>query len=206
MKAFNLGSSGNVISRNEFLISNPSNINVTAYGVVNATDLYVTIVNKTFQSVGSHSAEVSIPAPTGFTVENAKYIVLSAGPVPGSFGDASILGACLGGAEIPNDGSSWAGTWTPLPVTGGGVSLVVSSLTGVIIDLQNYPQLSLGSPALDTNGVHLSAFAPAGSNVVVQASLNLIQWMPAYTNIGSFTFADPIETNAPCRFYRLMMP
>ena len=48
MKAFALGGSGNVILPGQFAISNPSNINVAAYGVVNSTNLYVTMVNKTF--------------------------------------------------------------------------------------------------------------------------------------------------------------
>ena len=173
MKAFTLGGSGQVINPAQLLINNPSNANVTAYGVVNSSDLYVTIVNKTFQTVGSHLVNVTIPPPTGFNVQNAQYIVLSGGSTPGSSGDATQDGACLGGAEIPNDGSSWAGTWTPLPVSVGRVSLPVQPTTGVIIDLQNYvpgvPILSLGSPSLDANGIHLSVTAPPGSNVVVQA-------------------------------------
>jgi hypothetical protein len=138
MKAFNLGSDGNVIYTSKFLISNPGNINVTAYGVVNSTDLYVTIVNKTFNTVGSRAAQVSIPAPAGFTVQHAQYIVLSGGPTAGSSGNATMFGACLGGAEIPNDGSDWAGTWTNLSVTNGGTSLLVQPTTAVVIDLQDY--------------------------------------------------------------------
>lgn len=138
MKAFNLGSSGNVISTSKFLVKNPGNINVTAYGVVNTNDLYVTIVNKTFDDVGSCTANVTIAAPKGFTVKNARYIVLSGGPTPGSSGNATMKGACLGGAEIPNNGFSWTGAWTTLPVSGGGVSLSVQPTTAVIVDLQNY--------------------------------------------------------------------
>lgn len=210
MKAFTLGSSGNVIEPAQFAISNPGSLNVTAYGVVNSNDLYVTIVNKTFQTVGSRQANVTIPAPTGFTVRNAQYIVLSGGPTPGSSGDATQDGACLGGAEIPNDGSTWAGTWTPLTVTNGGVYLPVMPTTGVIVDLQNYlpgvPILNPGSPPLDANGIHLAVIGPPGSNVVVQLSTNLLNWTPVYTNIGSFPYTDPNPTNPACRFYRLLMP
>ena len=186
MKAFGLGSSGNVIYPSKFLVNNPSNINVTAYGVVNSNHLYVTVVNKTFNEVGTQVANVSIPAPNAFKVQSARYIVLSGGPTPGSIGNATQTGACLGGAEIPNDGSSWSGTWTNLAVTNGGVTLAVQPTTAVIIDLQNYPQLSLGSPPLDANGFHLSASAPPGTNLVVQVSTNLAAWSPVYTNSGSF--------------------
>jgi hypothetical protein len=137
MKAFTLGSSGKVIYPGQVAISNPSNINVTAYGVVNSTNLYVTIINKTFNSVGSRTATVSIPAPTGFTVKQGRYIVLSGGATPGASVEATINGACLGGAEFRNDGSSWAGTWTRLAVSRGGVSLSVPPATAVIIALQN---------------------------------------------------------------------
>ena len=190
MKAFGLGSSGNVIYTSKFLVNNPGNINVTAYGVVvNSNHLYVTVVNKTFNEVGSQVASVSIPAPTGFKVQSARYIVLSGGPTPGSTGNATMTGACLGGAEFPNDGTPWSGTWTNLAVTNGGVALVVQPATAVIIDLQNYPLLSLGSPPLDLpNGFHLSASAPPGTNLVVQVSTNLAAWSPVYTN---------------CRFFRL---
>jgi hypothetical protein len=206
MKAFSLGSSGNVIYTSKFLVNNPSNINVTAYGVVNSNDLYVTIVNKTFNNVGSQTANVTIPAPAGFTVQNARYIVLSGGPTLGSTGNATQNGACLGGAEIPNDGSSWAGAWTNLPVSGGGVNLAVLPTTAVIIDLQNYPLLTVGSPPVDANGFHLSVSAPPGSNTIVQVSTNMLNWTPIYTNAGSFAFTDANGTNASRRFYRLVMP
>ncbi len=210
MKAFALGSSGNAIYAAQFLISNPGNINVTAYGVVNSNHLYVTVINKTFDAIGSSVAAVTIPAPTGFTVRNARYLVLSGGPAPGSSGDPTVIGASIGGAEIPNDGSSWAGTWTPLPVSGGAVNLSVLPTTAVIIDLQNVaptlPLLSIGSRPLDATGFHLTASAPAGSNVVVQVSTNLVNWTPVYTNTGTFTFTDPNVTNGTRRYYRLVMP
>jgi hypothetical protein len=137
MKAFTLGSRGHVISPDHLGLRNPSNINVTAYAVVNATDLYVTLINKTFNAVGSRTAEVSLPAPTGFRVKQARYLVLSGGATPGASGNATMPGACLGGATIPNDGSPWRGTWTPLPVSAGGVRLAVLPTTAVIVDLQH---------------------------------------------------------------------
>lgn len=138
MKAFALGSGGKAIHAGQFLISNPGNINVTAYGVVNSNHLYVTVINKTFDATGSSTAAVTIPAPSGFTVRNAQYLVLSGGTTPGSSGDPTVIGARLGGAEIPNDGSSWSGTWTTLAVSGGAVNLSVLPTTAAIIDLQNY--------------------------------------------------------------------
>ncbi len=136
LKAFTLGSSGNIVNPGQFVLNNPSNINLTVYGVVNATDLCVTLINKTFDKVGVRTAQVSIATPAGFRVKQARYIVLSAGKVPGASGDATLKGACLGGAELPNDGSSWAGRWTTLPVSDGGVRLSVLPTTAVIVDFQ----------------------------------------------------------------------
>jgi uncharacterized delta-60 repeat protein len=42
---------------------------------------------------------------------------------------------------------------------------------------------------------------PAQTNVI-QASTNLINWIPIYTNVGSFTFTNAIDPNYPFRFYR----
>jgi hypothetical protein len=103
-------------------------------------------VNKTFDEVGSCTASVRIPAPIGFPVRSARYIVLSGGSQPGLCGNAITNGACLGGAEIPNDGSSWAGTWTSLSLTNGGVTLSVLPTTAVIVDLQSSPAVTVMRP------------------------------------------------------------
>ena len=206
MKAFALGGSGRVINPGQFAISNPSNINVTAYGVVNSNDLYVTIINKTFNTVGSRTADVSIPAPAGFAVKQARYLVLSGGPAPGGSGDATTTGTCLGGARIPNDGSSWAGTWTPLPVSGGGVRLSVLPTTAVIIDLQNCLPCQT-APALRAviggGALQLSvSMPPPACSAILQASTNLMSWRNIYTNTPPFAFTDSMEMTFPCRFYR----
>ena len=191
MKAFSLGSSGNVIYTGKFLVNNPSNINVTAYGVVNLNDLYVTVVNKIFDAVGSYTATVNIPAPTGFTVKHARCMVLSGGSTPGSSGNATMNGACLGGAEIPNDGSSWAGTWTNLPVSGGGVSLPVLPTTAVIIDLQNStPTISVAPPGSKMGIVYTGTLL---------SSTNL---SGAYQPVPNATSPYPIPATNAQQFYR----
>jgi hypothetical protein len=41
--------------------------------------------------------------------------------------------------------------------------------------------------------------------VVVQASADLLHWIPVFTNaaaFGGFQFTDPVPTNIPCRYYR----
>jgi hypothetical protein len=146
MKAFNLGGHGFPFTNTAAVFSNPDSINTTAYGVLShdGNHLYVTVINKTFNSVGAHAANVTIPAPGNFSLTNAQYLLLSSEPA-GEDGDATILQtAYLGGAIIPNSGS-WNGTWTPLTLGNQGeVNLIVQPATAVVIDLQgnNAPAIS----------------------------------------------------------------
>jgi hypothetical protein len=211
MKAFNLGAGGNVIYTGKFLVGNPGNLNVTAYGVVNSNHLYVTVVNKTFSAVGSYTADVSIPAPAGFTVQSARYIVLSAGAAPGASGDPTITGACLGGAEIPNDGSAWSGTWTNLAVSGGGINLSVLPTTAVVIDLQGTTAAQppvIQSAAKISGAIAFTWSTMVGRSYQVQCATHL---SPAnWTNIGvalpatniTMTTSEPISASSP-QFYRI---
>jgi hypothetical protein len=205
MKAFTLGSSGGVIYPGQFAISNPGNINLTAYGVVNSTNLYVTIINKTFDAVGSCAAAVSIPAPSGFIVKQAQYMVLSAGPTQGASGDATMEGACIGGAEIPNDGSSWGGAWTTLSVSAGGVSLSVLPTTAVIVILQGQAVPELRA-VTSSGALQLTvSMPPPSSSAILQESTNLMNWTSICTNTPPFTFTDTMGTTVPYRFYRAVL-
>lgn len=136
MKTFALGSRGRLIGTNDLRMENVDGINLTAYGVVDAHDLYVTIVNKTFDD-DSRTAKVTLPAPAGFPVTSARCITLAANTAPGPRGSATVNGARLGGAEIPHDGSSWSGQWTELPVTRGCTTLTVLPATAVVVDLHH---------------------------------------------------------------------
>ncbi len=82
---------------------------------------------------------------------------------------------------------------------------------GAVIDgnstiIANFCPLSLGigSQPWGSNGFNFSVYAPAGSNVVIQVSTNLVNWKSIYTNSGSFMFTDTNATNYSQRFYRLM--
>lgn len=87
-----------------------------------------------------------------------------------------MTGASLGGAEIPNNGSAWAGTWAPLAVTNGGVGLSVLPTTAVIIDLQNL-QVTLQSPQINSNGVFsFVVVGPAGYNYNIESSTDMMNW------------------------------
>src|SRR5882724_1241564 len=68
------------------------------------------------------------------------------------------------------------------------------------------PQLS--ATFVITNGLFQFAItSDAGKTNIIQASTILVDWIPIYTNVGSFIFTDPKATNYPDRFYRdLILP
>ena len=209
MKAVSLASHGTTINAAGIQISNPNNINLAGYAVVGTNDLFVTIINKTFNPVGSHDAAVAIPKPAGFAPTGASYIVLTSG----SYGDATMTNAMLGGTTIPNSGS-WNGSWTALPVTNGTCSLTVYAATAVVVDIKGSnavvtavepPALTLrfsaGSPLLNLAGT-------LSNNYVVHYSTNLSPptWMNLFslTNLKAspFQFLDSAGLGQHERFYR----
>lgn len=126
MKAFDLGSSGYV---EPLSISNPLKINLTAYAVGTARDLYVTIINKTHSSTSDVAdAAVTIDVP-GFDGSSAAAILLTGGEP----GNAATMTATLGGSTITAD-ARWSGSWTPLDrVQDGKLTVKVESTTAVVV-------------------------------------------------------------------------
>jgi len=73
-------------------------------------------------------------------------------------------------------------------------------------------QLQLLASYSSTSGVlQLKSSVDLGQTNIIEASTNLRNWTPIYTNIGSFTnfgpstFADPAAASFPARFYRAVL-
>ena len=129
IKAFELGSQGYV---EPVAISNPHNINLTAYAVGDARNLYVTIINKTHMTTHNATDAAAVIHAAGFTRGSAAYMVLT----DGDPGNAGLMTATLGGAPIPSD-ALWRGKWTPLDdIKNGMVAVTVQSTTAVIVKIQ----------------------------------------------------------------------
>jgi hypothetical protein len=128
MEAFALGSHGYV---EPVTISNPHHVNLTAYAVGDAKDMYVTIINKTHTTTHDVTdAAVEIHAD-GFRSGSAEYMVLT----DGDPGNAALMTATLGGASIRND-VSWQGKWTSLgEIKNGMVAVTAQSTTAVIVKI-----------------------------------------------------------------------
>lgn len=128
MKAFELGSHGYV---EPVAISNPDKINLTAYAVGDARNLYVTIINKTHTTTHDATDAAVVIHAAGFTSGSAAYTVLT----DGDPGNAALTTATLGGTSIPNNGP-WRGKWRSLDrFKNGTVAVTAQSTTAVIVKI-----------------------------------------------------------------------
>jgi hypothetical protein len=53
-----------------------------------------------------------------------------------------------------------------------------------------------------SGGFQFSITNSPGQSVIIQASTNLVNWIPVYTNVEPFTYANTNTTSFPMRFYR----
>jgi hypothetical protein len=103
IKAFDLGSHGSIAP---VAISNPNEVNLTAYAVRDVNTLFVTIINKD-HGANAHGADVTILADGITKQAEAIFLTAPEGNV------TAKTGVTLGGASINNNGS-WLGKWTRL--------------------------------------------------------------------------------------------
>jgi hypothetical protein len=57
-------------------------------------------------------------------------------------------------------------------------------------------------PSFTGDGFPLTITGVPGFNYAVEASTNLVDWVPLSTNTSPFTFVDGDATNCPARYYR----
>jgi len=77
----------------------------------------------------------------------------------------------------------------------------------VKVTLSIIPVINIASSAstLTTAGFNVQMSTPVGSNVVVEASSDMVNWTPIYTNLnssGTLTYTDTDATNHTSRYYR----
>jgi subtilase family serine protease len=75
-----------------------------------------------------------------------------------------------------------------------GASITVGTMPAPTISPYFYPGSS--------KAFALSVASDFGSTVVIQASTNLVNWLPVSTNIAPYIFTNFDDTNFPYRFYR----
>lgn len=83
----------------------------------------------------------------------------------------------------------------------------VKSSTAALGIIPPVTALTAGSGMM-SKGFKLKFSGPTGSNLVVQASSDLVHWTPISTNVltgGSVTYTDTVAQTQPRRFYRAML-
>lgn len=128
VKAFDLGGHGRVDPVG-LTNMNTNELNLTAYAVADSTDVYVTLINKTY-GTGAHKAAVTIElngfAPGQGDV-SAMYLTQEDGDVEASHG------ITLGGDTITNN-APWNGRWTVLgTITNGGFTVTVPAASAAVV-------------------------------------------------------------------------
>jgi Malectin domain/Fibronectin type III domain len=146
--AFNLGSHGSIVP---VTLTNPSGMDLTAYGVLGTDNsLWVTIINKTHES-GSTTANLTLNLGGGYSQGN---MWLMQAP---NNDDSQTTGITVGGAPITTTGT-WSGTSTPVSVSGGTATLNLSAATAAVIQFLPVAEGSVSSIQINAGGPAVSPF------------------------------------------------
>ena len=119
IKAFDIGGHGRIVP------VTVSRTNMTAYGVVDSNNLYLTIINKEHGEYG-RDAEINIKGVDAKGNIEIMYLKAPNNEV------AATTGISLGGATINNTGK-WEGKWTSLKLDGNGKLMIPVSVASAAI-------------------------------------------------------------------------
>jgi subtilisin-like proprotein convertase family protein len=89
-------------------------------------------------------------------------------------------------------------------VISNGWSLNLITVSPIASSASQPPQF--GNLAVSNGLFQFAITSGANQTNVIQASTNLVDWIPIFTNVGSFTFTNAIDPNYPFRFYRDSIP
>jgi hypothetical protein len=184
----------------------------------NAAGSYAVAVTNPAGSVTSQVATLTVNIPAGITTQpqsqtatqglSAAFSVVASGDASlgyqWNFNGSSLSGATTSALALTHVQTTDAGSYT-VAVTNswGAVTSTVATLTVV----PPTPP-SFGSAGMTPDGFTFQLSVSVGSTYVIQASTNLQDWTPIYTNValtGSLVFTDPAATNCPIRFYRALV-
>jgi hypothetical protein len=168
---FKLGGNGRIVP---VTLSNPSGMNLTAYGVLASDNsLWVTIINKTIES-GSITADLTIDL--GGNYSNG-YMWLMQAP---NNDDSQTTGITLGGGEVGVNGT-WSGTSEPVSVSGNTATLSLSPASAAVIQFVPSAGSCSAAPSAP-NGLAASGMSSSGTTLTWTADT-----APANCSITSYT-------------------
>jgi hypothetical protein len=107
---------------------------------------------------------------------------------------------------IPHFSSTNSGTYYLAVANNYGTTDSSNASVVVVLNtVSNVLSAVTGASKMLTSGFKLQFSAPAGSNVVIEATSALGSWSPICTNVatgGSVTYTDAAALSYPSRFYR----
>lgn len=188
--------------------------------------IFVFLTFKSAAQIGT--PPIIVVQPVGVSVQNGGTLVLTSTVISVSSMKFTWL---RNGQNIPNGRSSVANIVVPLVGTvstltvnninssdaatytltvQNGVGSATSSNAVVLINVAvppvTLPALLPATSKMLTDGFHLQLSAPAGTNYIVQASTDLVNWTPVYTNVGTgaaVSWTDAAAMHIPGRYYRI---
>jgi uncharacterized repeat protein (TIGR01451 family) len=98
-----------------------------------------------------------------------------------------------GSGTLLNSAIASAATPDPNPADNSAIAVVTTVVPAPAV---------LSSASVSGGVFHLTVTGTSGINYTVQASTNLVNWLPIYTNVSPFSFTDSHASNYPTRFYR----
>lgn len=190
IKAFDLGGHGSV---EPVAIGNSNQLNLTAYAVGTASNLFVTIINKE-NGTGARNATVTI-APSGISSASVSAMFLTA--PNGNI--AATNGLTLGGVAITNN-AAWLGQWTPLaPITNGQCAVTVAAASAAILQItptaSNPPPISLTITNLGNGQLQLN-----WQQGTLQSASNIVG---SFSNVPGATQPYTISPTTSQQFFRV---
>ena len=122
MLCFQLGSQGRFIPT---ILSNPNNLNMTAYAVLSTNGkIFLTVINK------NSTTNANITLHNGTPISEASYVTLTASSL------TATSGVALGGHSIKSDGTFTTPTFTPITqFVSGDVLITVPAASAMVIEL-----------------------------------------------------------------------
>lgn len=166
-------------------------VGVTNYGPSTASNIVVT------DNLPLNTTYLSNNVTQGSVVQNGSLLTWTVGTLTANSG--AQLALTVRGDNVGSVANfAAASTTTPDPNPDDDVASAT-----VIVAYLTPPQIS--GDFVSTNGTfQFSLTGTPGQTNVIQASTNLVDWIPIYTNVNPFLFIDPYASNYPVRFYRAL--
>jgi hypothetical protein len=185
------------------------------------TGSYFVVVSNSWGSVTSAVATLSFAVPPAIVTQPQDQSVSPGQPASFSV-TATGTGPLsyqwnLNGVALPGATDSAAALTNAQLTDAGGYSVVVTNIAGSVTSSVALLTVTNPTPVvasvldgatLTPNGFSFQTSVPLGHTYIVFATPDLQTWTPIATNVATtatITFTDPAATNAPQRFYRILV-